>query len=117
MLETTKVSMAMGVALAKASKRFLQESTRSVWTACGDRARYILARFRQKFAKLSVPPNNVVKIVESTITMCPARWPCGGIQRHELNSVLPAAVNGCGRSRSTGCRVKTWIDASSAGGG
>src|SRR5262245_57497753 len=71
---------------------------------------HILARFFQNFSRLSVPPNNVVKMVESTSKMFPARSPFGGIQTQELNSVLPAAVNGCGRSRSIGWRVKTWTD-------
>jgi hypothetical protein len=56
--------------------------------------RHILAKFLQNFARLSVPPNNVVKIVESASKMCPARWSLGGIQMQELNSVFPAAVNG-----------------------
>ena len=34
----------------------------------------------------------------------------GGIQMNELNSVLPASVNGCGRSRSIGWRASTWTD-------
>ena len=51
-----------------------------------------MARFFQKFSRLSVPPNNVVKIVESASRICPARSSFGGIQMKELNSVLPAAV-------------------------
>ena len=39
---------------------------------------YMLATFLQKFARLSVPPNSVVKIVESAIRMCPLRVPLGG---------------------------------------
>src|SRR5688572_10487472 len=66
---------------------------------------HIVARFFQKFFKLSVPPNSVVKLVESTITMSPARLPTGGSQSRQLNSVLPAAVNGCGRLGSIGCRA------------
>ena len=62
----------------------------------------ISAKFRQKFSKLSVPPKSVVKLVESTSTMSPARCPFGGIQSRQLNSVLPAALKGCGRSRSMG---------------
>jgi hypothetical protein len=44
-----------------------------------------------------VPPKSVVKFVESTTTMSPARWPIGGIQISALNSVLPASVKGWGR--------------------
>jgi hypothetical protein len=57
----------------------------------------MVARFRHKFVRLSVPPNSVVKLVESTRTMSPARCPAGGIQMSALNSLLPAVVNGCGR--------------------
>ena len=32
-----------------------------------------MTRFFQKFSRLSVPPNSVVKIVESASRMCPAR--------------------------------------------
>src|SRR6476646_11934624 len=67
----------------------------------------IVARFFQKFFRLSVPPNSVVKLVESTITMSPARLPFGGSQSRQLNSVLPAAVNGCGRFGSIGWRAST----------
>jgi len=49
-----------------------------------------------KFLRLLVPPNSV-KLVESTSTTWPARCPVGGIQISALNSVLPAAVKGCGR--------------------
>ena len=55
------------------------------------------ATFRQKCSRLSVPPNRVVKIVESASRTSPPRLPSGGIQRKELNSRFPAAVNGCGR--------------------
>ena len=65
---------------------------------------------RQKHFKLSVPPKSVVKIVESASRMCPARWFVGGIQMKQLNSVLPAAVKGCGRSRSIGWRDRTCTD-------
>src|SRR4029450_7093557 len=68
---------------------------------------HIVARFFQKFFRLSVPPNNVVKLVESTITMSPARLPAGGSQSRQLNSLLPAAVNGCGRLGSIGWRAST----------
>ena len=34
---------------------------------------FIRARFRQKLIRLSVPPKSVVKFVESTSTMSPAR--------------------------------------------
>ncbi len=54
-----------------------------------------------------MPPNSVVKWVESISTMSPARWPVGGIQISALNSVLPASVNGCGRFGSTRCRPST----------
>jgi hypothetical protein len=57
-----------------------------------------------------VPPNKVVKIVESAKRISPPRVPFGGIQMNELNSRFPAAVNGCGRDRSTGCLAKTWMD-------
>jgi hypothetical protein len=57
----------------------------------------MVARFLQRFRRLSVPPNNVVKCVESTSTRSPERRPPGGIQINALNSVLPASVNGCGR--------------------
>ena len=43
-----------------------------------------------------MPPKSVVKFVESTRTMSPARRPDGGIQISALNSVLPAAVKGWG---------------------
>ena len=56
-----------------------------------------------------MPPKSVVKLVESTSTMSPARCSFGGIQSRQLNSVLPAAVKGCGRSRSMGWRASTWI--------
>src|SRR6516164_2428861 len=55
-----------------------------------------MARLVQKRSRLSVPPNKVVNIVRSTSTISPARLPLGGIQRNELNSRLPASVNGCG---------------------
>jgi hypothetical protein len=62
----------------------------------------IVARFPQKFSRLLLPPKSVVKLVESTKTISPARCSFGGIQRRQLSSVLPATVNGCGRSRSIG---------------
>jgi hypothetical protein len=69
---------------------------------CGAKRRYfIVTRLCQKFLRLSVPPNRVVKFVESTMTMSPARWPVGGIQISALNSVLPASVKGWGRFGST----------------
>ena len=74
---------------------------------CTPESQPIFAMFLQKFFRLSVPPNNVVKIVESAIRMCPARSSFGGIQMQELNSVLPAAVKGCSRSRSMGWRANT----------
>ena len=63
--------------------------------------------FDQKCSRLSVPPNKVVKIVESASRISPPRVPFGGIQMNELNSRFPAAVNGCGRDRSIGCCAKT----------
>ena len=68
-----------------------------------------MAIFRQKFFRLSVTPNSVVKCVESTSTMSPARCLSGGIHSRQLNSVLPAAVNGCGRSSSIGWRASSRI--------
>jgi hypothetical protein len=102
--------------------RFLGMATSAIWKATyrlsdwpgtnpheiEDRLRHgfathlIVARFLQKFSRLSVPPKSVVKLVESTKTISPARCSFGAIQRRQLNSVLPAAVNGCGRSRSIG---------------
>src|SRR5262245_33119552 len=52
--------------------------------------------FRQKCPRLSVPPNSVVKMVESASRMSPPRPSVGGIHTHELNSRFPTAVNGCG---------------------
>ena len=40
-------------------------------TAAG--VHFIRAKFRQKFCRLSVPPKSVVKFVEFTSTMSPAR--------------------------------------------
>ena len=56
--------------------------------------RHAVAMFFQKFFKLSVPPKSVVKFVESTIRMSPARWLFGGSQSRQLNSVFPAKVKG-----------------------
>src|SRR5215472_11724202 len=70
----------------------------------------VFARFLQKFCNDSVPPNNVVNMVESANTMSPARSPSGGIQSSILNSRFPSSVNGCGRDISIGCRARTWID-------
>ena len=39
-----------------------------------------------------MPPKSVVKLVESTSTMSPARCSFGGIQSRQLNSVSPAAL-------------------------
>jgi hypothetical protein len=64
------------------------------------RPHFIEARFRQRFARLSVPPKSVVKCVESMSRMSPARCSFGGIQSRQLNSLFPAAVKGCGRSGS-----------------
>jgi hypothetical protein len=49
----------------------------------------------------------VVKLVESTSTTSPARCPVGGTQISALNSVLPAAVKGCGRFGSIRWRPST----------
>src|SRR3954453_3889147 len=68
---------------------------------------FIVAMFRQKFDKLSVPPKSVVKFVESTIRMSPARCCIGGSHGKQLNSLFPAAVNGCGRLGSTRWRAST----------
>ena len=67
----------------------------------------MVARLCHRLRRLSVPPNRVVKCVESISTMSPARWAVGGIQISALNSVLPAAVNGCGRFGSTRWRPRT----------
>src|SRR4051812_49720777 len=68
-----------------------------------DQAR--VARLCQKRAKLSSPPNRVLKVVRSASKISPARVPLGGIQRKQLNSRFPASVNGCGLDRSIGCRA------------
>ena len=47
---------------------------------------HFVAMFFQNRSRLSSPPNNVVKIVESASRMSPARSPFGGIQRNMLNS-------------------------------
>src|SRR5262249_39097562 len=83
---------------SKRTSRHSYEATRS------------FAMFRQKCSRLSVPPNKVVKIVESASRMSPPRVPFGGIQMHELNSRFPAAVNGCGRDKSICCLDRTSID-------
>ncbi|MCV7426896.1 hypothetical protein [Mycobacterium montefiorense] len=44
-----------------------------------------------------MPPNVVVKFVEPAVAMPAERRSVGGIQIGALNSVLPAAVSGCGR--------------------
>jgi hypothetical protein len=67
----------------------------------------MVARLCQKFLRLSVPPNGVVKLVESTSTMSAARRPVGGIQISALNSLLPAAVKGWGRLGSMRWRPST----------
>ena len=71
---------------------------------------FINARFRQRFARLSVPPKSVVKRVESMSKISPARCSDGGSQSRQLNSLLPAAVKGCGRSGSISCRPRTCTD-------
>src|SRR5215813_1792685 len=76
----------------------------------GASVHFIMARFHQKFSRLSVPPKSVVKFVESTSTISPAHCVFGGIQSKQLNSVLPAALKGCGRSRSMGWRASRCTD-------
>jgi len=49
-------------------------------------AHHFVAMFFQNRSRLSSPPNNVVKIVESASRMSPARSPFGGIHRNMLNS-------------------------------
>jgi hypothetical protein len=48
------------------------------------------------FLRLSVPPKSVVKFVESTRTMSPARQPDGGIQISALNSGVACRGEGVG---------------------
>ena len=57
----------------------------------------MVARLRQNFVTLSVPPKSVV---ESTRTMSPERWPVVFIQISGLYSGSPAAVKGCALSPS-----------------
>src|SRR6266576_3607300 len=71
---------------------------------------FIEARFLQKFTRLSVPPKSVVKFVESTSTISPGRCSFGGIHSKQLNFSFPAAVKGCGRSRSIGWRASRCTD-------
>src|SRR5215831_8837860 len=87
--------------------RFFQKHSRMPF---GAGVHFIMARFHQKFSRLSVPPKSVVKFVESTSTISPACRVFGGIHSRQLNSVLPAAVKGCGRSRSMGCRASRCTD-------
>ena len=54
--------------------------------SCTQLAHHFVAMFFQNRSRLSSPPNNVVKIVESANRMSPARSPFGGIQRNMLNS-------------------------------
>ena len=42
-----------------------------------------------------------------TRTMSPAICSFGGTHSRQLNSLSPASVKGCGRSRSIGCRAST----------
>jgi 2-polyprenyl-6-methoxyphenol hydroxylase-like FAD-dependent oxidoreductase len=65
--------------------------------------------WRGTLDEASVPPKSVVKLVESTSRMSPARCLFGGIQSRQLNSVLPAAVKGCGRSGSIGWRASLFL--------
>src|SRR5262249_4693495 len=121
MLDSTKVSIAIGTILLRIAIHFSQcaalcSSASNHATDCVDRGctLRIVARFFQKVSSDSTPPNNVVKIVESASRMCPARCAVDGIQMHELNSVFPASVKGCGLSRSMGCCVRTWTDLESS---
>ena len=70
---------------------------------------HFVAMFFQNRSRLSSPPNNVVKIVESASKTSPARSPFGGIHRNMLNSRWPALVNGCGFERSIGCCASRWM--------
>src|SRR6201993_3154925 len=99
MLESTKASIVIGIALLRISIYFslccfcfraLNQATACVDLGCTLLARGIVAIFFQKVSSDSTPPNNVVKIVESATRMCPARCVVEGIQIHELNSVFPA---------------------------
>ena len=45
-------------------------------------AYFIIATFRQRFCRLSVPPKSVVKLVESIKTISPARCSFGGKSRN-----------------------------------
>ena len=63
---------------------------------------FAVARFFQNCFRLSSAPNNVLKTVESASRISPARGPLGGIHTNELNSRLPASVNGCGFDMSIG---------------
>lgn len=73
----------------------------------GHASYFMVAKLCQRLRRLSVPPNSVVKCVESMSTMSPDRVPVGGIQINALKSVLPSAVKGCGRSGSTRWRPRT----------
>src|SRR5687767_1072710 len=61
-----------------------------------------VARFFQNCFRLSSAPNSVLNTVESVSRISPARGPLGGIHTNELNSRLPASVNGCGFDMSIG---------------
>jgi hypothetical protein len=52
-----------------------------------------MAMFGEKCLKLAVPPNNLVKTVESAIRIWPPRVPFGDMLMHELNPEFPAAVH------------------------
>ena len=54
----------------------------------------VVARFFQKVSKDSMPPNNVVKIVESANKTSPARPPFGGIQMNASSLCLAGGVGG-----------------------
>src|SRR5262249_35292384 len=68
-----------------------------------------VARFFQNCFRLSSAPNNVLNTVESASRISPARAPFEGIHTNELNSRLPASVNGCGFDMSIGCVASTLI--------
>src|SRR4029077_6113868 len=125
MLDTTKHSMATVAALLNSSisidvshwagalsrySPFVALRSEAVLSCA---AHCITAKLCQRFRRLSVPPNRVVKLVESSNTICPARCWSGDIQSRQLNSVLPALVKGCGRSRSIGWRASKCTDAES----
>src|SRR4029079_16261956 len=95
----------------RVSRRRRDELVRFVITEAvgphGVERHFIVARLCQRLRRLSVPPNRVVKCGEAMSTLSHARWAAGRIQISALNSVLPAAVNGCGLFGSTRWRPRT----------